>query len=127
MGKFDRVLDGEKKLRGVKRKVRTVPPFSSFMRAHVAAAPSSTRRKIRRRGEEREYALLKQIGNGGSSRKTRNGKLPAGMVRARGMWSMCARRCDSLLDASEYMRSRVRRVWMAHKSGRQDGREGLFL
>jgi regulator of ribosome biosynthesis len=39
MGKFDRVLDGEKKLRGVKRKVRTVPPFSSFSHSLLAVRP----------------------------------------------------------------------------------------
>jgi regulator of ribosome biosynthesis len=43
MGKFDRVLEGEKKLRGVKRKVPS-PPFSSSF-PYSLTTRSSTRLK----------------------------------------------------------------------------------
>jgi regulator of ribosome biosynthesis len=51
MGKFDRVLDGEKKLRGVKRKVKTTTA-TTYMRCVLNTAffpASSTRSKSRRK------------------------------------------------------------------------------
>ena len=125
MGKFDRVLDGEKKLRGVKRKVRD--PASLVPHANsLLFRPSSIRLKS---PSMRRGALIWPLSNrsvmvAARRRKRRNGRL-LGMVR--GTWLMCARRCVSLLEVRELLRSRVNRVQMAGKTGRESGREGLLL
>ena len=66
MGKFDRVLDGEKKLRGVKRKVSV----SLSMRTHSLLSPQfDPIEKSVDAEKSANMALIRQIGSGGSSAK----------------------------------------------------------
>ena len=74
MGKFDRVLDGEKKLREVKRKVSvptchlTSPPLSTPTHSLLSPQFDPIEKPV---DAERSanMALIKHIGNGGSSAK----------------------------------------------------------
>jgi regulator of ribosome biosynthesis len=68
MGKFDRVLDGEKKLRGVKRKVPYRPTFL-LLRCSFLLPQFDPIEKSVDAERSSNMALLKQIGNGNSSAK----------------------------------------------------------